>query len=86
MLNGRIYRVAVDTYFRAVCDQPFFTFGVCGLAGIFPDIDHWLKAYFFPALDWRFLHPTFLIIAGIVFCGSCAYFGGLLCWSVLRAK
>jgi len=64
---------------------PFLVFGLCGLVGVLPDLDHVL-AY---EKGWDYLlvrplHTPILIISSIILGGCLALLGGLLIKLVLK--
>jgi len=61
-----------------------FRIGVLGgTVGVFVDLDHPI-AFFLKIENGRFFHYPILFATFIVFCGLCAYLGGLLLRMVLR--
>jgi len=60
-------------------------FGLCGLVGVLPDLDHVL-AY---EKGWDYLlvrplHTPILVVASVVLCACCTCCGGLLIRMVLK--
>ena len=55
---------------------PLWVILLCGVLGVLVDLDH---------VFWgtRKLHPYLLLASSIVFCGTCAYLGGLFIRMVL---
>ena len=56
-----------------------------GCVGVLVDLDHPV-AFFFHIKDGRFFHYPLFFIVFAVFCGLCAYIGGLLLLVVLRRR
>ena len=52
------------------------TFGVCGIIGVLVDIDHVIAHK--RGLDHRFLHPYYLLVAGVIIFCCLTRIGGLL--------
>ncbi len=52
-------------------------FWLCGVAGVWVDIDHPIAYWWLPELSGRFLHTPLLIACGIVLFSLGAYLAGL---------
>ena len=68
--------------------RSFLTFGLCGIFGILPDLDH-IIAYSLGisnSSDVRIWHPTiFFVCCAIIFCYG-AYLGGLYIRILLKKR
>jgi hypothetical protein len=64
---------------------PFWVIGICGLAGIFFDIDHPIS-YWITGYSSSPAHIPLAIISFVMLCSIGAYCGGLYCKLVLKKK
>ena len=67
-------------------NRSFRAFILCGIAGVSIDIDHPISFLAKSGLHARFLHLPIFIGACVMFCGICAYLGGLLFKMVLKHR
>lgn len=75
-----------------VFKRSLFTFCLCGLFGILPDLDHPIASTVFgipldePTTAFRFFHLPVFIISSTLILIMCAYLGGLAIRLVLKKR